>query len=242
MAADSPADRDAVTDARHLWCGRFQGVLSTHSAAEPGFPFGSVVPVCLSNAGEPLLLLSHLAQHSRNLAADPRAALTLFDTAADDIQQGRRLTCLGRCEPYDDPIALARWCRHFPQGQLYVERLNFRLHRLLPLRCHYNGGFGTARWLGVDRLLEHIALDPACEQAQLRALVEQHASWLSTRSDPGCAEPLVAAGIDHLGVTLRCGERLLRLDADADLADPDALSACIRRGGLLTPGRRAAAT
>jgi len=239
VTADSLADQgaaDAVGDARRLWCGRFQGVLSTHSAAEPGFPFGSVVPVCLSNAGEPLLLLSHLAQHSRNLGADPRAALTLFDTAGDDIQQGRRLTCMGRCEPYDDPVALARWCRHFPQGRVYAERLNFRLHRLLPLRCHYNGGFGTARWLGVDRLLERIALDPECEQMQLRMLAEQHAGWLSTQAVPGCAAPPLAAGVDHLGVTLRCDERLLRLEADTALADTDALTACIHRGGLATPG------
>ena len=239
MTADSLADQgaaDAVGDARRLWCGRFQGVLSTHSAAEPGFPFGSVVPVCLSNAGEPLLLLSHLAQHSRNLGADPRAALTLFDTAGDDIQQGRRLACMGRCEPYDDPVALARWCRHFPQGRVYAERLNFRLHRLLPLRCHYNGGFGTARWLGVDWLLERIALDPECEQMQLRMLAEQHARWLSTQAVPGCAAPPLAAGVDHLGVTLRCDARLLRLEADNALADTDALTACIHRGGLATPG------
>lgn len=53
------------------------GVLSTHSQAHPGYPFGSVVPYCLDNVGFPLLLLSHLAQHTRNLMAEPRCALTL---------------------------------------------------------------------------------------------------------------------------------------------------------------------
>lgn len=71
------ADESLLARAQSLWAGRFQGVLSTHSQAHPGYPFGSVVPYCLDNVGFPLLLLSHLAQHTRNLMAEPRCALTL---------------------------------------------------------------------------------------------------------------------------------------------------------------------
>jgi hypothetical protein len=223
---------DAVGEARRLWCGAFHGVLSTQSVAEPGFPFGSVVPLCRSNAGEPILLLSHLAQHSHNLAADPRAALTLFDAGADDIQQGRRLTCLGRCEPWDDADALTRWCRHFPNGRRYTQELNFRLHRFAPLRCHYNGGFATARWIGVDRLLEGLALDADTEQALLAALTEEHAGWLERQAGPGCPAPPQPAGCDPLGITLRCGERLLRYDADTPLREPADLAAALGGDGI----------
>ena len=233
MAQDDstpPPQTDAAADARSLWCGRFHGVLSTHSSAEPGFPFGSVVPLCLDNGGAALLLLSHLAQHSRNLAADPRAALTLFDERDGDIQQGRRLTCLGRCEPYDDAQALTRWCRHFPRGRVYAEQLNFRLHRFEPLRCHYNGGFATARWLGVDRLLVQTAFDADTEAALARHLADAHADWLvGWCADAADAEGAGArvVGLDPLGVTLCCGERLLRLAAQGPLADSAALSAAI---------------
>lgn len=42
-------ERD-LGEVRQLWAGRFQGVLSTHSLAEQGYPFGSVVPYCLDLA------------------------------------------------------------------------------------------------------------------------------------------------------------------------------------------------
>ncbi|MGB5733885.1 MAG: pyridoxamine 5'-phosphate oxidase family protein [Thiohalocapsa sp.] len=150
----------AIEDARRLWYGSFDGVISTQSLAVPGYPFGSVVPLCLDQTGRPLLLLSHLAQHSRNLAADPRCALTLFERPAGDIQQGRRLTCVADCHAYANADALTRYCRHFPNGRVYAEQLGFRLYRLEPLRFHYNGGFATARWLGADRLLA-AAIDQA---------------------------------------------------------------------------------
>jgi heme iron utilization protein len=224
------APPDALAAARALWCGSFHGVLSTHSAAEPGYPFGSLVPLCLSNVGEPLLLLSHLAQHSRNLAADPRAALTLFDAVDGDIQQGRRLTCIGRCVPSDDAAALSRWCRHYPSGRVYAEQLNFRLHRFEPLRCHYNGGFAQARWIGTDRLLAGIAHAADTEQLLLRRLPDAHADWLAARRGPDCAD-LVPAGIDLLGITLRCGERLRRWPAAAPITDQAALRRCVEGGG-----------
>ncbi|WP_058555119.1 HugZ family protein [Thiohalocapsa sp. ML1] len=231
-AAEEPAAAppDAIAGARALWCGSFHGVLSTQSAAEPGYPFGSVVPLCLSNAGEPLLLLSHLAQHSRNLAVDPRAALTLFDAVDGDIQQGRRLTCVGRCLPSADAEALARWCRHYPSGRVYAEQLNFQLHRFEPLRCHYNGGFAQARWLGTDRLRAGIAHAAATEQALTRLLEDAHADRLAALAGADCAA-VVPAGIDRLGITLRCGERLRRIDADAPIADAASLRHCIEGAG-----------
>lgn len=227
-----PPRADAAADARSLWHGCFHGVLSTHSSAEPGFPFGSVVPLCLDNSGAALLLLSHLAQHSRNLAGDSRAALTLFDQRDGDIQQGRRLTCLGRCEPCDDAQALTRWCRHFPQGRVYAEQLNFRLHRFAPLRCHYNGGFATARWLGVERLLAQTAFAADTEAALAAHVAGAHADWLTSWCTHADGADAQVAGIDPLGVTLRCGERLLRLGAQAPLADSAALSAAIAANGL----------
>src|SRR5512147_861231 len=57
-------------------------VLATTSASRGGHPFASLVPFAVSRDGEPLLLLSELAQHTRNLAADPRASLLVYDAAA----------------------------------------------------------------------------------------------------------------------------------------------------------------
>ena len=75
------------------------GVLATLSARRDGWPFASVAAYALTDAGEPLLLLSDLAEHTRNLRADPRASLLVQDqTSLADPQAGARVTLLGTVE------------------------------------------------------------------------------------------------------------------------------------------------
>jgi len=73
---------------RELLATERHAVLATLSASRAGWPFASVAPYALSAAGEPLLLLSDLAEHTRNLRADPRASLM--------VQDGASLTTLRR--------------------------------------------------------------------------------------------------------------------------------------------------
>jgi putative heme iron utilization protein len=67
----------AHADARSLLLAAKAGILSTLSLDVPGFPFGSVVPYCLDRGGVPLILIADIAQHTRNLLADPRVSLTV---------------------------------------------------------------------------------------------------------------------------------------------------------------------
>ncbi len=90
---------ELIDTARRLWAGAFRGALSTHSVSHPGYPFGSVVPYCLDREGLPLLLLSHLVQHSKNLAADSRCGLLLTESGAEDVQQQARLSVIADCKP-----------------------------------------------------------------------------------------------------------------------------------------------
>ena len=231
----------AVDDACRLWYGSFGGVISTQSLAVPGYPFGSVVPICQDQAGRPLLLLSHLAQHSRNLSADPRCALTLFDRAAGDIQQGRRLTCIADCHPCSEADALARHCRHFPNGRVYAEQLGFRLYRLEPLRFHYNGGFATARWLSADRILLIVPWTTSTEESlllRLRAERSERLAKLFSTLGWGCTDrttELLCLGLDRWGLTVRDGERLRRLDAQQPLDDWGAVAAAVDHDQLQPP-------
>jgi heme oxygenase (biliverdin-IX-beta and delta-forming) len=207
---------DPFEPARQLWAGRFQGVISTHSAAEPGYPFGSLVPYCLDRDGLPLLLFSHLAQHARNLDADPRCALTLSEPVAGDIQRGQRLTCIGTCAPCGetDADAIRRYLSYFPDGRMYYERLNFRPYRLQPTRFHYNGGFAAARWLGKERVLRRSTLDADTETAIAEALASSQGTRLAALlpdATGGAPAPLRIAGIDPWGLDLGRADRLRRL-------------------------------
>ena len=68
-----------------------------------GAPYVSMVGVATDTAGHPILLLSTLARHTANLAADPRASLLLDHTdASGDPASGQRLTLTGRFVPTSD--------------------------------------------------------------------------------------------------------------------------------------------
>jgi putative heme iron utilization protein len=219
---------DLIEGARQLWAGRFQGVLSTHALAEPGYPFGSVLPYCLDRQGFPLFLLSHLAQHTHNLDADPRCAFTIAESTQGDVQQSLRLTCLGECDalaPTAAAVAADRYLRYFPAAHVYLRELNFRMYRLRPHRFHCNGGFATARWAASDRILRATDLDDAEEKELLRHIREiparELAALLPSVSAPGAAVRPVA--IDPWGLDVRCADQLIRLHFTRALASAAAI-------------------
>ena len=79
------------------------GALATLTV-EGGVPFGSLVAYAVDDLGRPLLCLSDLAEHSRNLAADPRASLLASETGAGDPLALARVTVLGAVtEPRSTP-------------------------------------------------------------------------------------------------------------------------------------------
>jgi len=218
-------DQDPGRLARDLLAGRFEGVLSTLTEEPPGQPFGSVVPYCLDHAGRPLLLLSHLAQHTGHLTAQPRCSLTVLAAGGGDVQQRSRLTCLGQAHPVSAAEG-ARYLNHFPQGRLYLDELNFRCYRIEPERFHWNAGFATARWLGTDRVLRASPFDADREQAILDHMNADHPDalrrYLCTAGITVAADAeVILTGIDGEGLDLRVGEQLYRLPLCRTIDAPD---------------------
>ena len=138
---------------RWLLASRCQGVISTHSLEHPGYPFGSVVPYVLNNSGMPLMLLSHLSQHTKNLEANAQCGLTVAETGTGDIQQLGRLSAIGDVDKVDGAQDAERYFRYFPQSRMYHDELGFKFYRFVPRRFHWNGGFATASWFGTDRIV-----------------------------------------------------------------------------------------
>ncbi len=221
-----PADTDQLQAARRLLAGAFHGVLSTQSLECPGYPFGSVTPYALDYAGLPILLLSHLAQHSRNLAADPRCGLTLLADDGGDVQQRARLSAIGAMEPAEPAEVAARYLRYYPHARPYFEALGFRFWRFCPLRLHWNGGFATARWFDAGRIVRPNPFPPGQETALLDHLNRDHGATLrrhlaragvATAAD---GPPVITVGIDAAGIDLRQADRLYRLRLAREIADP----------------------
>jgi len=142
-----------AAEARALALSLDRGVLATRLARDdqpglaPGHPYASLVLLAWSDGLAPLLLLSDLADHSRNLKADPAASLLLDGTAGlAEPLTGPRLTLLGRVEPAD-PALLPRFLERHPGSRRYAGFKDFRLYCLLPTAAHFVAGFGRIAWL-----------------------------------------------------------------------------------------------
>jgi putative heme iron utilization protein len=140
---------------RELLFAERQGVLATLSARRDGWPFASVAPYALTDQAEPLLLFSDLAEHTRNVRADPRASLLVQDSAAlHDPQAGSRLTLLGTVEPLRPdatPAAQARYLERHPQSAGYFAMAEFRLYVLRIQEARFISGFGDMGWINAER-------------------------------------------------------------------------------------------
>ena len=112
------------------------------------WPYVSLVLVAQDEGGLPLLLLSDLAEHTKNIRADGRASL-LFDGTAGMAEPlaGPRLTLMGRIEPAPEPAALARYIARHPSAEAWAGMRDFRLYRLAPTRGHLVAGFGRIAWI-----------------------------------------------------------------------------------------------
>jgi putative heme iron utilization protein len=133
---------------RQLLLGERQAVLATQSARRAGWPFASVTPYALDADGQPLLLLSELAEHTRNVRANPRASLLVQESAAlDDPQAGARVTLLGTLAPIHDEGAQRAYVARHAQAAEYLTLDDFRMWRLNASEARYVNGFGDMGWL-----------------------------------------------------------------------------------------------
>ena len=100
MGVDSREVRELLRTAR-------SGALGTFSLAMPGHPFVSLVTFVPDSSLRPVFLLSGLAEHTRNLRADPKASLLLAVGGAHPLEQAR-MTLLGEVSEFAPDDAARR--------------------------------------------------------------------------------------------------------------------------------------
>ena len=109
--------QQAAQQARALLQSQTDGVLSTHSIDLPGYPFGSITPYCLNSQGQPVILISTIAQHTRNIQADNKVSLISYDKQVDDRQAAGRVTYIADAIRSDDEDMAERYYRFFPASR-----------------------------------------------------------------------------------------------------------------------------
>jgi heme iron utilization protein len=182
-----------------------------------GAPYASLVLLALNLDASPLLLLSDLAEHSRNIARDPRICLLVDGTAGlDDPLAGSRASLMGNVAPIDDKRLMARFVNRHPSAALYAGFGDFKLYRMALTRAHLVAGFGRIRWIEAGEILlagdsrvlaeaeESIIDHMNNDHAEAVNRIAQHAD----KNGPGAGWRMT--GIDPEGADFRRGGKIAR--------------------------------
>ena len=193
-----------------------------------GGPFASLVTVATTLAGEPILLLSALARHTQNLAADCRASLLLVAPGGEggDPLAGARLTLTGTVGPADtDPALRRRFLARHDQAAGYADFADFGFHRFVVAGGHLVAGFGRIVSLEpADILIDVSAAGDlvAAEESALAHMNADHAEAVRLYATAllGLAEgDWRLTGIDPGGIDLAAGSMRGRLDFPQQVGD-----------------------
>jgi putative heme iron utilization protein len=185
------------------------GVLSTISVDVEGYPFGSVTPYSMDRMCRPVIYISPIAQHTRNIVADSRVSLTVIDRAASgDVQAQGRVTCLANAIQADDRDASERYFRHFPSSRQYDRTHAFVFYRLEIVRVRFIGGFGQIFWMDPREFSKPNPFSVVDETRIIKHMNQEHAEVLRRLVGSESAE---MAGIDADGFDVLIGNTKTRI-------------------------------
>jgi putative heme iron utilization protein len=193
----------------------------------PGHPYASLVLVATEPDATPLFLISRLALHTQNLAADARASLLIdgTDGLADPLTGGR-ITLIGHARPVHSATAQPRFLARHPAAQAYASFADFTMYALHIVSAHYVGGFGRIQDLSPadlatvgDDAQALVAAEPeilAHMNSDHRDAVALYATELARCPDGDWR----MAGIDPDGIDLLHRSNAARIDFPARVRTP----------------------
>jgi putative heme iron utilization protein len=228
---NAPAETPAAT-IRRLVRSLDRAYLATLGRADgqaAGEPYASLVlAACLQDAS-PVLLISTLADHTKNLLADPRASL-LFDGTAGlaDPLTGARAGLQGRLVRDDGEAARARYLARHPGAAMYAGFKDFAFWRMEIRAAHLVAGFGRIHWLDAAAVRDDVTDAAALVAAEREVVAHMNADHAeavqlyTTRLLGRSGDGWVLTGVDPEGADLRRGGEVARLAFDKRAADAEA--------------------
>jgi putative heme iron utilization protein len=217
---------DLASDARGLVRRALKASLATLDPGT-GYPYASLIIVATDASGAPILLISNLARHTRNLVNDNRTSILIDGTdAMGDPLQGARVTLFGLAEKTDDLAVKRRFLARHPEAEFYVNFQDFSFWRLKVEGAHYIGGFGRIVDLKPsDVLTDTAGAEPllAAEADILTHMNEEHADAVelyATVLKDGRPGPWRMVGADPEGCDLLLEGEALRIIFAKPIATP----------------------
>lgn len=228
-AGDASRDRvEPAWAARRLLRAARVGTLAT---AVAGQPYAALVTPATAPDLSPLLLLSMLSEHTRQLRAEPRCALLVAgESEAANPQTAPRVTLTGLAEPAGDKLLEARFVAIHPYAALYADFADFALWRVRPVAAMFVGGFARAVRLRAADLLPDPAAVAAIAAAAASIMAhcnDDHPDALAAIAGAagGAGDAWRMAAVDLDGCDLVSGETVLRIAWSAPVADPGGVRA-----------------
>lgn len=200
MITDNGTPQDTALSARQLLRAHRYGALGTLSKKFDGHPYGSITPYLVDHDGSLLILISELAEHTKNIQHDPRVSLITHNQEDPHIQTQGRVSLLGSATRVAErEHAAQRYLRYFPEAQRYYEMADFQFFRIAPLALRFIGGFGDIHWVKADRY-----------QVPANSLAAEEDGLLSAVNDTRPAALGTVIGIDCDGYDVRLDGQTVR--------------------------------
>jgi putative heme iron utilization protein len=227
------SDFDPRRAAKQLLREARSGALATLMPGS-GDPYCSLVNVATAADGAPLLLISKLAVHTKNILADPRVSLMLDERKEGDPLEGARVMLMGRVAATDDPAARRRYLARHPEAETFAGFGDFGFYKLELSGVHLVAGFGRIVDLKPAEVLTDLGSASALVEAEPEILAHMNADHAHT-----CrlyATKLLAAtdgdwrcaGCDPEGIELQRGRTALRLFFPQRIISPAALRQALK--------------
>jgi heme iron utilization protein len=213
-------DFSAPKLARSLLRRSRQGALATLMPGS-GDPYCSLVNVASHCDASPILLISRLALHTRNILDDPRVSLMLDERAEGDPLEGARIMLAGRAEQAggaEEAVLRRRYLNAHPSAEVFVKFKDFSLFTIRPAAAHLVAGFGRIVDLTPEQFLTDISDADALKEAEQGAIEHMNAdhrdamNLYATRLLGAEQADWRCTGCDPDGMDMQADTTTLRLD------------------------------
>ena len=194
-----------------------------------GDPYCSLVNVATQADGSPLLLISRLALHTKNILADDRVSLMLDERKQGDPLEGARVMLMGSAELTDDPDARRRYLERHPSAEMFVGFGDFAFYKIALKGAHLVAGFGRIVDLTRDDIVTDLTGSEALVAAEPEAVAhmnDDHSEAVRLYATKLLGAPDGAwrcVGCDPEGLELQLDRTALRLAFPQRVSGPGPL-------------------
>src|SRR5581483_2971023 len=110
------------------------------------YPYTSLVPYVIDEQGRPIVFISDLAVHTKNLKKNNKCSLMACKIDKKDVFNSARITFIGKMIKVDKNEVKKVYLDKYPDAESLLDLDDFNFYRMEVEYIHYIGGFGDINW------------------------------------------------------------------------------------------------